>query len=146
MPPRSAAGKASAADPELPITSAITRLRDGYNTANVELVLSVFADGFTDMTDGEPSFYGATARERLQQRLESLFERYRVTMVPTIAHISFAGETAYDWGWHEFTLEPRSGGPAVVRRFRYLEHWQRDATAQWRIRLFMSNADRPPRM
>lgn len=43
-------------DDRYAINAAKTKLREGYNNADVERILSVFADGFTDMTDGQASF------------------------------------------------------------------------------------------
>ena len=40
------------------INLAKTEFRDGYNAGDVEQVLSVFADALTDMSDGQPSFWG----------------------------------------------------------------------------------------
>ena len=48
-----------------------------------------------------------------------------------------------DHGWHELTLTPKSGGEAIYRRTRYLEVWTKQATGEWRISLYMDNADLP---
>ena len=55
------------------INVAKSHYRDGYNTADVERVLSVFAPQFTDMSDGRPNRSGADARLRLRRLLEELF-------------------------------------------------------------------------
>src|SRR6059058_284625 len=58
----------SAAD-EYGISVAKTEYREGYNTGDVERILSVFADSFTNMSEGEPSFYGDEAKQALRQQL-----------------------------------------------------------------------------
>src|SRR5437763_1777919 len=67
----------SAAD-EYAISVAKTEYREGYNTADVERILSVFADSFTNMSEGEPSFYGDEAKQALRQQLSNLFSEYQV--------------------------------------------------------------------
>jgi hypothetical protein len=54
------------------VNAAKTELREGYNTADVDRILSVFADAFTDMSDNLPSFRsssGPNAKTVLRARL-----------------------------------------------------------------------------
>jgi ketosteroid isomerase-like protein len=44
------------------INVAKSKFRDAYNAGNVDRLLAVFADEFTDMTAGAPSFFGADAK------------------------------------------------------------------------------------
>ena len=50
------------------INAAKTEFRDGYNTADVDRLLSVFADGFADLSAGVPSFFGDEAKSVLRSR------------------------------------------------------------------------------
>jgi hypothetical protein len=56
-------------DDRYAINAAKTELREGYNNADVERILSVFAESFTDMTSGQPSFFGVDAKTVLRARL-----------------------------------------------------------------------------
>jgi hypothetical protein len=49
----------------------------------------------------------------------------------------------YEWGWHEYTLTPKSGGEAIRKRERYYETWTKDSTGKWRISFLISNEDVP---
>jgi len=51
------------------------------------------------------------------------------------------GDTAYDFGWHEFTLEPKNGGETARKRQRYLELWKKNSSGEWKISIFMNNDD-----
>jgi hypothetical protein len=42
------------------INVAKARLREAYNAGNVDLLLTAFADEFTDMSFGKPSFLAPT--------------------------------------------------------------------------------------
>jgi len=128
------------------IRMAKTELREGYNTGKVERVLSVFGEGYSDMSDGLASFYGAEATAVLKHRLRKLFARHRAKLIVTIISISIQGDMAFDWGWHQLTLWPKQGGRPRTTRTRYLEIWQKDAGGRWKIGIFLDNLDVPPQM
>lgn len=128
------------------IRLARTKLRDSYSEGNVNGVLSVFADGFADMSAGLASFYGAEARAALKHRLKDLFAKYDAELAITIISIRVEGAIAFDWGWHKLTLTPKSGGRPRTTRARYLEIWQKDAAGKWKITMYIDNLDLPPQM
>ena len=103
------------------IRLAKTKLRDAYCEGNLNGVLSVFADGYSDMSAGFASFYGVEARAVLKHRLRNLFARYDAQLAVTIISIRVHGPMAFDWGWHKLTLTPKKGGRSVTTRTRYLE-------------------------
>jgi ketosteroid isomerase-like protein len=133
-------------DPAYAIRVAKMRLRDGYRTGSVEKVLAVYADEFSDMSAGLPSFFGSEAKEVLRYRLRELFKRFRVDLEVTIISISVCGNLAFDWGWHKITLTPKKGGKPTSKRTRYIEIWKKDPARTWKIRHFFDNSDVKPRM
>jgi ketosteroid isomerase-like protein len=128
------------------INLAKTGFREGYNAGDVEQVLSAFADALTDMSDGQPSFWGPEARAVLRHRLTELFTNSGATMKVTIGEIRVAGDTAWSWGWHDLTLVPKHGGEGIRRRERYVEIWNKDQQQNWKITLFISSCDFAPAM
>src|ERR1051325_8446013 len=124
------------------ISAAKTEYREGYNNADVPRVLSVFADSFTNMSDGDCSFFGGEGKPALREQLELLFETYRVQMLPVIIDIVPDGDSAYDWGWHKVILEPKSGGATQQLKLRYYETWARQPDG-WKINFLMTNRERP---
>ena len=125
------------------INVAKSHYREGFNTGDVERVLSAFASEFTDMSDGRPNRYGADAATKLRGYLSALFARYHAKLNVIIIAIDVLGNTAYDYGWHELTLTPRDGGEAIHRRTRYLELWSKQVDGDWRIANYMDNTDLP---
>ena len=124
------------------INVAKTEFREAYETGNVDRLISVFSpNGFTDMSEGRPSKYGREAIATLGDQAGRLFEQYSVKMTPIIIHIGVTGDSAYDYGWHEFTLVPKNGGDPIRKRQRYFELWNKDAAGNWTISLFINNAD-----
>jgi ketosteroid isomerase-like protein len=124
------------------INVAKTELREAYEAADVDKLMEVFSSaGFTDMSEGGPSKYGAEARSRFRQTASKLLAEYSVKLSPIIIKIVVLGDTAYDYGWHEFTLTPRRGGEPTRKRQRYFEVWHKDPDGSWKISLHMNNAD-----
>ena len=128
------------------IRLAKTQLREAYNTGNVNGVLAVFADAYSDVSDGRTSFYGAESKAVLKHRVTKLFARYRAQLAVTIISIGVQGGLAFDWGWHKLTLTPKKGGRPKTPRTRYLEIWQKQADGEWKIAIFFDNPDVPPQM
>ncbi|HWC20088.1 MAG TPA: nuclear transport factor 2 family protein [Terriglobales bacterium] len=128
------------------ISFAKTEFREAYNTGNVDRLLNVFADSFTDMSEGEASFYGKEAKAALRWRATNLFREYTATMEIVIIAVIVLGDSAYDWGWHKLTLIPKSGGEPIIKRFRYCEIWQKSPAGKWQIRIFINNKDHEPEM
>ncbi|HET7872987.1 MAG TPA: nuclear transport factor 2 family protein [Terriglobales bacterium] len=127
------------------ISVAKTEYREAYNTADVERLLPVFASGFTDCSEGEPSFYGEEARRALRLRTEELFRRYSVELFVIIIDIVVKGDFAYDWGWHKVRLTDKTGGETTETKYRYLETWTKEDGA-WKINYIITNKELPPRM
>lgn len=125
------------------INVAKSHYREGFNTADVERVLSAFAPDFTDMSDGRPSRSKANATAKLRQLLAELFADYQPKLNVIIIRISVFGDNAFDYGWHELTLTPRKGGEPLYRRTRYFEVWTRQTNGDWRISKFIDNNDVP---
>jgi ketosteroid isomerase-like protein len=125
------------------INVAKSEYREGFAHGNVDRILLVFSDEFTDMSDGRPSRYGVDAALKLRSYLCEVFREYRARLNVIIIQISLLGNTAYDYGWHELTLTPKAGGPPVYKRTRYLEFWAKGTAGDWRITKYMDNADLP---
>jgi ketosteroid isomerase-like protein len=124
------------------INVAKTEFREAYDTGDVDRLLSVFnQDGFTDMSEGGPTKYGAEAIARLRNQASALFAAHSVKLSPIINRIIVLGDMAYDYGWHEFTFQPKNGGVANRKRQRYFELWKRNSDGSWRISLHINNAD-----
>ena len=124
------------------INVAKTEFREGYNRGDVDQLLSVFTDeNAVDMSDGQQSHFGKAAKEGLRKRSAELFAEYSVKLAVIIIEIIVLGDTAYDYGWHEFTLTPKNGGENIRRRHRYFELWKKDSAGDWKISLFINNSD-----
>jgi len=124
------------------INVAKTEFREGYNTGDAGRLTAVFnPGGFTDMSEGEPSKYGREAIATWRLRLAMLFADYSVKMTPIIIDIVVLGNSAYDYGWHEFILTPKSGGDPIRKRQRYFELWSKNSEGSWKIAMYFTNSD-----
>jgi ketosteroid isomerase-like protein len=69
------------------INVAKSKFRDAYNAGNVDRLLAVFADEFTDMSAGAPSFFGADSKSVFRSRMTKLLDQYRATLIVTVVAI-----------------------------------------------------------
>jgi ketosteroid isomerase-like protein len=127
------------------IAVAKSEYRDGYNEGNIEKVLSVFANGFVDMSEGQPSIFGSDARQALRARLGDLFAQYRVRLAPLIVDVVVNGNQAYDFGWHKLHLVSADGSERELR-MRYFERWSKQPDGQWKIVYIITNKEEQPGM
>ena len=124
------------------INVAKTEFREAYNRGDVDQLLSVFEEqGFTDLSEGGPSLFEKAARNKLREHSAELFAQFTVTLAVIIIEITVLGDTAYDYGWHEFTLSPKNGGETICKRQGYFELWKKNSSGDWKISLFINNAD-----
>jgi ketosteroid isomerase-like protein len=128
------------------INVAKSKFRDAYNAGNVDRLLAVFADEFTDMSAGAPSFFGADSKSVFRSRARKLLERYHATLIVTVIAIRVFDNAAFDYGWHALTLVPRDGSKPITTRQRYFETWQKNSNGEWKIDFYIDNMDVAPMM
>lgn len=134
-----------AKDDQDAISVAKTEYREAYNNGDVQRLLSVFAPGFTDCSDGEPSFYGSESRRALELRASELFHRFKVDLFVIIIDIVVKDDFAFDWGWHKVRLVDKQTGATSDTKYRYFETWTR-ADGTWKVDYIITNKEMPPKM
>ena len=133
-------------DAEYPLDLAKTEYREGYNTGDVERVLSVFSQSAIVMPDDVPTFGGEENLRAMRGRLEKLFAEYSVEVILVIADYTICGDFAFEWGWEGFTYTPKAGGEPKKQRYRYFQTWKKEADNKWRVKMFINNKDLPGAM
>lgn len=128
------------------INLAKSKFRDGFKLADAEQILSIYDDGFADMSFGLPSFYYSDARDVSRACLNRIFRDYSAQMTIILIDIVLNGDRAFDWGWHVLDLVSKQTGESRRVRTRYFETWRRDPTRGWLITSFIDNLDLEPRM
>lgn len=123
------------------INVAKTEFREAYNTGDVARLLALFDDAVVDMSENSPSGFGARGKAALSERATALFFEYSVRLVPIVIAIVRCGDRMFDYGWHEFTLTPKAGGPPLRLRQRYMELWAKHSSGDWKILFYMNNQD-----
>jgi ketosteroid isomerase-like protein len=125
------------------INTAKTEIREAYRTADIERLLAVLDSSLIEYADGRQSGYAERARSALRAYLQQLFANYDAQLLPIIIEIKVMGEMAVDYGWHELTLAPKEGGEPIRTRTRYVDLWKKDAAGNWKLWMFIDNADVP---
>ncbi|HEY1576152.1 MAG TPA: nuclear transport factor 2 family protein [Terracidiphilus sp.] len=139
-------GGDKASDNRYAIHVAKTALREGYKAADVDRILSIYADSFTDLSEGCPTFFAPAGKAVLKARLEKLFRDYEADLIPITTDIKVAGDVGVAYGRHVMTLRPKDGGLTAAKRTRYVEAWTQDLHGTWHIALFIDNTDQEPRL
>ena len=132
-------------DDQHTISVAKTEYREAYNNGDVRRLLSVFAPGFTDFSEGEPSFFGSESRRALELRASALFQQFKVELFVIIIDIVVKDDFAFDWGWHKVRLVDKQTGATSDAKYRYFETWTK-ADGTWKIKYIMTNKEMPPKM
>ncbi len=133
-------------DDRYAINMAKTHLREAYSKADIDGILALYSDSFTDMREGNASFFNVDAKAALRNRLAELFREHDVELTPTIIGINISGDIAVEHGWYRVTQRPKIGGLSVTTRKRYVEVWQREGDLGWRLTLLIDNADQEPKL
>ena len=123
------------------VNVAKTEFREGFNTGDVSRLLSIADPDLVSFSDGQPSEFGQSGLEALTNRLEALFRRFHVQLAVIIIEIRLQDGFAYDYGWHDLTITPRSGGPPIRRKDRYVDIWRRNKQGEWKLWMYMDNRD-----
>jgi ketosteroid isomerase-like protein len=128
------------------VNVAKTEFREAYNTGDIERLLAMLDDGLIDYSDGRRSGYREGAKKALRAHLQEQFAKYEARLVPIIIEVRVMGDGAVDYGWHELTLTPKSGGEPLRTRTRYFDLWKKDSAGRWKLSMFIDNADVPDRV
>lgn len=129
------------------INVARTKYQQCFARADVKGMVALLSDGFSDMADGRPSFWGTEAKEAFASQLGKLFRAYHAEMTTLIIAVDVQGNSASDWGWQILKLTPKKKGARTrTIRERYFERWEKTPAGEWKLRYFISNRDLPPAM
>jgi ketosteroid isomerase-like protein len=123
------------------INVAKTEFREGYNLGDAGLILAIADPDLVSFSDGQPSEFGKSGLDALKNRLENLFAHFMAKLVVIVNEIRVRSDVAYDFGWHDLTLTPKDGGEPVHRRYRYVDIWRRNKDGEWKLWMYMDNAD-----
>jgi ketosteroid isomerase-like protein len=125
------------------INLAKTEFREGFNSGDASRLMSIVDPDLVCFADGQPSGFGASDLEALKHRLVALFQQFYVQLAVIIVEIRVHNGVAYDYGWHDLTVTPKAGGPAIHRRDRYVDIWRRNKQGDWKLWMYMDNRDVP---
>ncbi|HEY2499200.1 MAG TPA: nuclear transport factor 2 family protein [Candidatus Angelobacter sp.] len=125
------------------INVAKTEFREAYNTGNSERLFAILDSDLIDLSNGRCSGYGEGGKAALRSYLQNLFAKFDARLVPVVIDITVMGEMAVDYGWHELVLTPKTGGEPIRTRTRYVDVWKKNQAGDWKLAIFIDNADLP---
>ena len=95
------------------INVAKSEFRDSFNFSDVSRLLAIADPDLINFSDGQPCEFGSSGLEALKARMENLFENFDAKLEVIVIEIRLQGDVACDYGWHDLTLTPKAGGPAI---------------------------------
>ena len=101
---------------------------DGYNKADVEQMMDVFSEDFTDEEQDAPIIDKA----QMTQAFTGIFAKYDTHIVGSTEEIRVSGDMAFDRGHYITSFTPKAGGTTVTRAGRFLEVWKREG-GLWKV-------------
>lgn len=115
----------------------IAQWLDGYNRADVRLMMDVFSADFTDESnDVVPS----ANKSQVTQAFTALFAKYDAHIVGITDEIRVSGDIAFDRGHYTQTFTSKAGGTTITQTGRFLEVWKREGGV-WRVQHIMDIHD-----
>jgi ketosteroid isomerase-like protein len=128
------------------INFAKTEFREAFNTGDPERLITLLDPEFVYMPDGLGQTMGVAAADAIRMQFRELTGRYYVELQPIIIEIRIQDSVAYDYGWHTWKKTPRDGGPQITAKDRYVDIWRKDEKGEWKLWMYMSNANIPMQM
>ena len=125
------------------INLAKTEFREAFNTSDPEGFIALLDPAFVYMPDRGELAIGADAAEAIRANFRELTARYQLQLVLIIAEIRIQDNVAYDFGLELWKKTPHDGGPQVTTRDRYVDIWRKNEKGEWKLWMYVSNADVP---
>lgn len=128
------------------INAAKTEFREAFNTGDPERLVAILDPAVVYMADGLGLAIGAGTADSIRAHFSELLAYYDVQVTPIVIEIRIDGAVAYDYGWHVWNKLPRDGGPTITTKDRYVDIWRKNERGEWKLWMYMNNADVPMRM
>ena len=64
-------------------------------------------------------------------------------LLPIVIEIRLQDSIAYDYGWHIWKKTRGAGTEPIIVRERYVDIWRKNEAGEWKLWMYMNNADVP---
>jgi ketosteroid isomerase-like protein len=128
------------------INFAKTEFREAFNSGDPERLIALLDPTFVYMPDALSLATGADAANAIRVQFRELTASYRVQLQPIIIEIRVQDSVAFEYGWHIWKKTPHDRSPLVHAKNRYVDIWRKNETGEWKLWMYMNNADIPIQM
>ena len=128
------------------INFAKTEFREAFNSGDPERLIALLDPTFVYMPDAFCLATGADAPDAIRAQFRELAASYYLELQPIIIEIRIQDSVAFEYGWHIWKKTPRDGSPRVHAKNRYVDIWRKNEKGEWKLWMYMNNADIPIQM
>lgn len=116
------------------ILAAIDGFVSAYNSAELDALLSYYAEDLVKVRQGAPP----ESKREIAQRLRRVFDSFKTRVEVDNTEIVVRGDIAFTRGKFRVILTPRDGGELQESTRRYLEIWRKRKDV-WQVTRTMDN-------
>jgi len=120
-----------------------TEFREAFNSGDAERLITLLDPEFVYMPDGVGQTMGEAAVETIRKQFRDLARVYHVQLLPIVIEIRLQDSIAYDYGWHIWKKTRGADTKPIIVRERYVDIWRKNEDGQWKLWMYMNNAEVP---
>ncbi len=110
----------------------------GWESGNVEALLSLYEQNPVLMPQGQPAVFGKDAIRSLYQ---SVFKDFIIKGSGKVVEAEVSGNLGYFWSSYSLTATPKAGGDPIISTGKSLFIVKRQDDDSWKIARLIDNSD-----
>ncbi len=110
----------------------------GWDTGDVELLLSLYNDDPILLSQAQPPVVG---KDAIRSQYLALFKDFSVKGIGEVVEIEASGDLAYLWSRYTLTANPKVGGEQVTGKGKSIFILKRQKDNSWKIARLIDNSD-----
>jgi uncharacterized protein (TIGR02246 family) len=110
----------------------------GWDSGDVEALLSLYADNPILLPQGQPAIIG---KDEIRLLYQSVFKDHIIQGKGEVVEVESSGNLGYFWSSYSLTATPKASGDQITSKGKSLFIVKRQDDNSWKIALLMDNSD-----
>jgi len=110
----------------------------GWDSGDVEALLSLYADNPVLLPQGQPAI---TGKDAIRLMYQSVFKDFIINGKSEVVALEASGNLGYFWSSYSLAATPKTGGDQTTSKGKSLFILKRQEDNSWKIALLMDNSD-----